>query len=572
MFEILKKIIRLVRIFNKKNFFKIIFLSFLLILLEVLSVVSLLPLIDTLVSNNTKYISYFSNEKINIFFFNKEIIIFAIFILFALRSIIIVISNFLIANFKMNLQKNLSKSILRVYLNYDYINFIKMKRSDLIQNITKETEIFVNAFEALIRIFVELLVLIFIIIFIIYNFPKISFVILVFFLSIIYIINFFIKNKLKLWGDLRIQHDKYRIKNLFDAFNLITEIKLLSKEESFVRLFNKNNSITQRTQRNRNLISAIFRTLLEFIIFLILILVLLIQIYNNLDLISIIPIIGFLLVSTFRIMPGFLRINNAYQLIIFSIKSINEINAIFKNSFNLSNKIFIFNNIYLSKKKNTVELKNVNYKYPDNKNFILQNVNLSISSGEIIGIKGASGDGKTTLISILMGLLKPLGGSVNFNNKDINEFISDYKYLIGHVSQTFSIIDASLSQNILLEFDGEEINMKKLNEAIEFSGLKSFVKTLDKELHTELGENGHILSSGQRQRVSIARAIYHSKKIIIFDEAMSSLDKDLENEIFFNIKNYLKDKIVIIISHQDSNLKNCHKIYQLYNSSLKLIE
>jgi ABC-type multidrug transport system fused ATPase/permease subunit len=316
MLKNFKLINRLSILYYKKSFFLIIFFSLLLVLVDTLSVVSIFPLLDIAINEKNSNFNFLNISSLKLLQ-KKEFIFFIVIFIFFLKFIFTLISNYLVTNFKMDLQKNLSKSLLRIYLSYDYLNFLGIKESELIRNITKETEIFVNASEALVKIIVELSVILILTIIVFYSFPEITFSIFLSLLSIFFIFNFLIKKKLLKWGLQRINHDSLRIKNLSNIFKLISEIKLMSKEEQFVKLFNKDNAITQRTQRNRNLVSMAFRTFLEFAIFLILIIILFYNYYRDQDIVSAIPTLAFFLAILFRFLPGFLRITNAYQLIIF---------------------------------------------------------------------------------------------------------------------------------------------------------------------------------------------------------------------------------------------------------------
>jgi ATP-binding cassette, subfamily B, bacterial PglK len=570
MLKNFKLINRLSILYYKKSFFLIIFFSLLLVLVDTLSVVSIFPLLDIAINEKNSNFNFLNISSLKLLQ-KKEFIFFIVIFIFFLKFIFTLISNYLVTNFKMDLQKNLSKSLLRIYLSYDYLNFLGIKESELIRNITKETEIFVNASEALVKIIVELSVILILTIIVFYSFPEITFSIFLSLLSIFFIFNFLIKKKLLKWGLQRINHDSLRIKNLSNIFKLISEIKLMSKEEQFVKLFNKDNAITQRTQRNRNLVSMAFRTFLEFAIFLILIIILFYNYYRDQGIVSAIPTLAFFLAILFRFLPGFLRITNAYQLIIFSFNSIDEIFKI-HNTYSITAKENFINFKINNYEVNTMEINNLSYSYPNTKISILENINLKFITGEIIGIKGPSGAGKTTFVSILMGLIKISKGSIFYNKKNINEFINEYKNQIGYVSQNFTLIDSNIIQNITLSFHNEQINNLKLNEAIKLSGLDYFVSKLPEKLETKIGDNGYMLSGGQQQRIALARAIYHSKTILIFDEATSSLDKELENIIYENLNYLKKDKIILFISHGDTINKFCDKLYNLENKKLTIIK
>ena len=543
-----KDIIYLINNYYKKSFLIIIIASFILILLDTFSLISIFPMLQSIFDNSINFKSFkflnffFESQKIN---FNIILIIFLF--LFVLKFIFTIISNYMIANFKMNLQKNLSKSILRVYLRYDLLNFLSLKQSQLIRNITEETEIFVNAAEALIRIFVEGSVLFFLFFIIFISFPIYTLYVTIALIGVAIAFNLLTKKKLLSWGKLRLIHDGNRIKSLNNTFELINEIKLYGQEENFVRIFNKDNAITQRTQRNRTLISMFLRSSIELGIVLILIAVLAFVHLNELSLSNVLPLIALIFAVLLRFMPGFLRINNAYQIIIFSINSTKEILNILEES---DNKIETLTNNYLTKTtigEKRLSLNNIFFKYPNKKNYVLSEINLNLEEGDIVGISGKSGSGKTTLISIIMGLLKPSSGEIIFNERNINNFLSDYRKNIGYVSQNFSIIDTSIIRNITLNFNDQIIDKEKLEKSLKISGSNEFINKLDKKLDTQLGQFGFSLSGGQKQRIALARGFYNSKDLLIFDEATSSLDESLSQLVYKNLKELSKNRIVIIL-------------------------
>ena len=202
MLDSFKDIIYLINNYYKKSFLIIIIASFILILLDTFSLISIFPMLQSIFDNSINFKSFkflnffFESQKIN---FNIILIIFLF--LFVLKYIFTIISNYMIANFKMNLQKNLSKSILRVYLRYDLLNFLSLKQSQLIRNITKETEIFVNAAEALIRIFVEGSVLLFLFIIIFISFPVYTLYVTLALACVSIVFNLLTKKKLLSWGN-----------------------------------------------------------------------------------------------------------------------------------------------------------------------------------------------------------------------------------------------------------------------------------------------------------------------------------------------------------------------------------
>ena len=223
--------------------------------------------------------------------------------------------------------------------------------------------------------------------------------------------------------------------------------------------------------------------------------------------------------------------------------------------------------------KQKFELKDVFFEYPDRKGNIFKNINISIKKGEIIGIVGESGSGKTTLIEIIMGLLTPTLGKVIIDDKYIinKENRKHWYSNISYVPQNIFLNDDTIRNNIAFSENNENQVIYKINKSIILSGLKKFIKSLDKKLDTNIGEMGESISGGQKQRLGIARALYKEHQLLILDEPTSALDEKTEANFFEVIKKLTKKRTIIIISHNISNLKFCDKIYELKDRKINQI-
>ena len=207
-----------------------------------------------------------------------------------------------------------------------------------------------------------------------------------------------------------------------------------------------------------------------------------------------------------------------------------------------------------------MELRNVSFKYPGQDNYLFKNLNIKIQKGSILGISGSSGTGKTTLLNILLGFLKPEKGTLLLNQKEIdNDFNYPTNFCI--LATRCFLIDDTLSANIAL---GEnELENENFLISIKKAKIDSFVRQLPMGAKTLLGERGAKISGGQKQRIALARAFYFQSKIIVLDESTSSLDKNTQQEILDEIKLLKKESTFIIISHDENVLKICDNIIYL---------
>ena len=218
--------------------------------------------------------------------------------------------------------------------------------------------------------------------------------------------------------------------------------------------------------------------------------------------------------------------------------------------------------------ENKIILKNISFSYKNDKN-IFKDLNLEISKNKIIGIAGESGSGKSTIVNLLTGLIKSQKGNIIIDEKEINDplILRRYQNLFSITSQDTYLIDGSIKDNIIFG-SNEKVSNDRIKSSIKFARLDTTINNLSYGMDTYVGSNIKQLSSGQKQRISIARSIYSDREILIFDEATNALDKENEKYIFENLKNLKAKKTIIIISHDQDNLKICDYILRVENKKL----
>ena len=220
--------------------------------------------------------------------------------------------------------------------------------------------------------------------------------------------------------------------------------------------------------------------------------------------------------------------------------------------------------------KKDIKFQNIEFKYPNKDDSILENIDLKFEQGKIIGIIGSTGSGKTTFLNLLTGLIKPTKGKIFCDSVDINEQSINWRKKISYVTQKTFLIDDSIKKNIIFGED-EELNSKKLEEALKLSNLERLINNLPNGIETIVGEGGTQLSGGQIQRISIARALYNSPEIIIFDEATNSLDEKTENNIVKEIFNLKRKCTIFLVTHNKNLTTNCDEKYLVENKKITKI-
>ena len=200
---------------------------------------------------------------------------------------------------------------------------------------------------------------------------------------------------------------------------------------------------------------------------------------------------------------------------------------------------------------------------------ILKNINLDIKKGEIIGIIGKTGSGKSTLVNLITGLLLPTSGEILIDEIVMKEanMLNWYKN-ISYIPQNIYLINESIKENIALYKSKNEISDYKINEIINIVQLDGLIGGLKDGIESKVGENGSLISGGQKQRIGICRGLYEDKELLILDESTNSLDKELEKKILNQILSNKLNKTVIMITHNTSLMSLCDSIYELIDGSL----
>jgi ABC-type multidrug transport system fused ATPase/permease subunit len=215
-----------------------------------------------------------------------------------------------------------------------------------------------------------------------------------------------------------------------------------------------------------------------------------------------------------------------------------------------------------------LDVRQVVYAYPNTERAALNDINLSIKSGETVGFVGPSGGGKSTLMDIVLGLHEPSSGEVTVDGVNITVDPTGWRGMIGFVPQQIYLIDDSIRRNIAYGIEDEEIDDARLTEVIRLAYLEGVIDALPNGVDTVIGEHGTRMSGGQRQRVAIARALYRDPDILVFDEATSALDTVSESEVTDAIEALARSRTVLIIAHRLSTVKNCDRIVFIQNGKI----
>lgn len=282
---------------------------------------------------------------------------------------------------------------------------------------------------------------------------------------------------------------------------------------------------------------------------------------------SAIPILGTIALGAQRLLPIVQLTFRSWAYIKAGIPALNDLLKIYTKDSNDNHKNIGTKNIVF--KKNII-FEDVSFKYSENSSkWILENINLSIEKGSVVGIYGETGSGKSTFIDLFTRLIQPQKGCIKIDNSLLSSSEdTSWKSKLTYVPQSIFLIDSTIKENILFGVEDIELDEERLNEVIEKAQLTNFLKKLPDGLDTKVGERGLSLSGGERQRIGLARALYRDTEIMIFDESTNSLDIPTEDKVIKEILKLRKNKTILMIAHRLSTLEKCDYFLKVENKSI----
>lgn len=211
----------------------------------------------------------------------------------------------------------------------------------------------------------------------------------------------------------------------------------------------------------------------------------------------------------------------------------------------------------------SISFEGITYSYPNSDVKILDKADFEIPIGSSIGIVGTTGAGKSTLVDILLGLLKPQEGVIKADGSDIRDNYRSFLKNVGYIPQMIFMLDDTIRNNVAFGIPASEQSEERIWEALKEAALDDFVRGLPQGLDTGIGERGIRISGGQRQRIGIARALYSDPEVLILDEATSALDNETENLIMESINRFMGRKTLVIIAHRLQTIEKCDMVFRV---------
>ena len=515
-------------------------------------------------------------------FFNFQsttaFIVFAVVLLllvFVFKNIYLLFYNYIQYRIVLNQQVKLSTLLFEEYLTKPYTFHLQRNTAELLRNVNGEVStVFQGIVLATFQLITEVLITACILLLLIASAPTATLVAAFLLGGSIYVFFKLFKRKISLLGKEQQLVNAEKIKWVNQGLGASKEVKVSGREEFFIDSYRKHSLIGVKNSRFMKMLELVPRVFIETILVATVLLTMLIIVFKGNDTTQLISTMALFAMSAFRLMPSITRIMALITTIKYSQPALN---VLYEDLYTNNARSAVVQNIKLDVTEgrvfnDSIKLQNVSFRYPNQKDNSIKDVTLSIPIGKSVAFIGESGAGKTTIIDIILGLLKPEKGEVLVDQKRLDEQIGLWQQKIGYIPQTIFLSDDTIRNNVAFGYPSSQINDKEVWRALEQANLKEFVELLPDQLDTSVGERGVRLSGGQRQRIGIARALYHNPEILFMDEATSALDNETEKEIMKAIDGLKGEKTLIIIAHRLTTIENCDIIFEISKGKLATIK
>jgi ATP-binding cassette, subfamily B, bacterial PglK len=583
MIKALKSHIRKIRkIFTKEQRKKTVNIVFLLIiaaLLEMFSIGLIVPLIGILISGSLKDSLFFDTSYSFIEnFSSEELIVYGMSfmaIVYIIKAIYLVVIAFYQSDYIYDIQQSISSRLVEMYIKASYTFHLQNNPSKLINTVINEVNLFsINVTVPLNIILSEFFVVIGLL-FLLFFYEPLG-ALIVFTFLIITSVSFyaFMRKKIASWGELRQVYDERRLKSIQEILYGSKEIRILGREEWFTGIFFKNNLGSARIQSIQRSFLQLPRLVIEVLAIISLLLLIFVMVLKGVNADQMIMIVGLFAAISFRIAPSVNKVLVSFQEMRYASSIVDKIYSelVARDESKTLIKRPAKQNIEKISFSKSLNFNGVKYRYPSSDKPTLNNLNLSINSGEFIGVIGESGSGKTTFLNLILGLIEPIKGTIEVDGLNVHSNVKGWQSNIGYVPQSVYLIDDSIRNNIAFGISPDKIDNNLLQEVIKMSRLESLVSKSDNGVDFVVGDRGNNLSGGQAQRVGIARALYHQPTVLVLDEATSSLDSSTEKLIIDTVKN-LKGKLtIVLVTHKMSAISSCDRVFEITNESILEVE
>ncbi|MDE6621595.1 MAG: ABC transporter ATP-binding protein/permease [Lachnospiraceae bacterium] len=501
---------------------------------------------------------------------------------FSVLAILFLIALYIAKNlFQFFLQRNLyrfvyvnqfktASDLMKCFVRREYEYYLNAETAVIQRSITADVNGMYALIMSVLQIASEAIVAVFLVVALAIKDPVMTVVIAVLLLVTLIVIKNIIKPVMNRTGKENQDYGASMYAWISQTVHGIKEIKVAGREQYFIGEYCKVGEGYVKAMERFSLFNNTPKLLIETVCMAGLLGYIMVLIVVGTDVSGMVSLFAAFGIAAMRLLPAASRINNqmtsmAFNEPFFFNVSDNLVEETDEEHTDISYAIAAKEKLPVTRE---VKLSDITYHYPNSDKLIFNHATVSFPIGKSIGVVGASGAGKTTIIDILLGLLQLQGGQVLADDVDIQEHYREWLANVGYIPQMIFLLDADIRKNVAFGIPEEEIDNEKLWYALKEAQLDEFVKTLPEGVNTGIGERGIRLSGGQRQRIGIARALYNDPEVLILDEATSALDNDTEAAIMESVNRLHGKKTLVIIAHRLQTIEKCDMVFRVEDGGI----
>lgn len=482
---------------------------------------------------------------------------------YLVKTFYIIMQNNMMYKFIYFGHKELSCKVMNSYLEQDYFFHVKNNSADLIRNVYNDTNMFYVAVLNVIQLMSELCTITAIGIYLFVKDGMLTLGIGVIVGLFTFFFMRFYKNRLKHMGEDYRRLYAGIVKCMQQSFGGIKEIKIANREKFFGDEFDSINYDLAKNQKDNALLNSIPKPVMEAACIGSLMIIVIIKAATGDISTAFATTLGVFAMGAMRLLPSVNKISAYISTLLYSRAFVESVYTERQRMLAIAKRKSEENTVTDITFDKNISVEELSFTYEEGVDNVIDDVSFEIEKNTSVAFIGPSGAGKTTMVDIMLGVLKPQKGAVKVDGSDIADCMDAWHKKVGYIPQNIYLMDESLRRNIAFGVPEDEIDDEKVWRVIREAQLENVVKEMDDGLDTVIGEMGVRLSGGQRQRIGIARALYREPEILVLDEATSALDTETERAVMEAIDSLHGRMTLIIIAHRLSTIKNCDVVYEV---------
>lgn len=582
MLKSLKKILRILDAKQKRTMVLLVFVMLIGAILEALGITMVIPVMQAIVNPDAiETNEYHMGDLYTLLGCTSVrqfavVMMIAIIVVFAVKNIYLFLEQKLLLNFIYKNQFATSNRMMINFMKRPYEYYLNANTSIIQRGITSDINNVYALILNILQLTSEIIVFVILVLVLLAVDPGMTISIAVLLILVLLLIKKFLKPVMLKAGKDNQDYYASLFRWIAESVDAIKEIKIANRENYFITEYAKCGKGYVDAVRKYNLCSATPRLLIEWIFIAGIVLYMIVQVLTmEGDLTSLVPQLTAFGLAAARLLPSANRMNTYMTNISYFQPFLDNVSDNLQEEIHdetISYDVKDYDPGVRAKKlpvTKTIEMKDIVYHYPNSDVFIFNHAEVVFPVGKSIGIVGTSGGGKTTLIDIMLGLLKPQEGVILADGVDVTTNYQGWLRNIGYIPQQIYMLDTNIRKNVAFGVPEEEIDDEKVWAALKEAQLDEHVKSLPDGLDTEIGQHGIRFSGGQRQRIGIARALYEDPEVLVLDEATSALDNDTEAAIMDSVNRLHGRKTLIIIAHRLQTIEKCDIVYRVENGEVK---